>query len=165
MSNIWAASLGCIQQRAYQFTIWQVGIPVGGIISTGLLNEDGGYENDCQLIRQSNASYFMVSPTQQQTRILQWMEDHLPDDNSVVLQDVTSMYAVLTLAGPKSKKLLEEMTQDKMEIHPFTYKMVKMGYASGVMVLAITNTGERGYSIYIPSEYALHLYDKIMTVS
>ena len=39
-----------------------------------------------------------------------------------------------------------------------------MGYASGVMVFAVTQTGEPGYSLYIPSEYALHLYNKIMTV-
>lgn len=39
-----------------------------------------------------------------------------------------------------------------------------MGYASGVMVFAVTQTGEPGYSLYVPSEYALHLYTKIMTV-
>ena len=44
------------------------------------------------------------------------------------------------------------------------YRYVNMGYASGVMVFAVTQTGEPGYSLYIPSEYALHLYNKIMTV-
>ena len=39
-----------------------------------------------------------------------------------------------------------------------------MGYASGVMVLAVTNTGEPGYSIYIPSEFALQIYDNFMKV-
>merc|ERR1719369_2120558 len=69
-----------------------VNIPVGGIIPTGMQNEGGGYENDCLLIRRDTNSFFMVSPTQQQTRILEWMENHLPEDNSVGLQDVTSMY-------------------------------------------------------------------------
>jgi len=36
-------------------------------------NEKGGYENDCMLVRQGENSYFMVSPTSQQTRIYQWM--------------------------------------------------------------------------------------------
>lgn len=40
-----------------------------------------------------------------------------------------------------------------------------MGYASGVMVFAVSQTGEPGYSLYVPSEYALHLYTKIMTVA
>ena len=49
-------------------------------------NEGGGYENDCLLVRRDGNSFFMVSPTQQQTRILEWMENHLPEDNSVALQ-------------------------------------------------------------------------------
>ena len=48
-------------------------IPVGNIVHTGMQNERGGYENDCILVRQAENSYFMVSPTSQQTRIYQWM--------------------------------------------------------------------------------------------
>jgi len=29
-----------------------VNIPVGGIVHTGMLNERGGYENDCLLVRE-----------------------------------------------------------------------------------------------------------------
>ena len=141
-----------------------VDIPVGGIIPTGMQNETGGYENDCLLVRRDEDSFFMVSPTQQQTRILEWMENHLPEDNSVGLHDVTSMYTVLSLAGPKSKDLMEEMSGESMSTHPFTYKEVNVGYASGVMVMAVTNTGEPGYSLYIPSEFALQIYDNLMKV-
>jgi len=141
-----------------------VNIPVGGIIPTGMQNEGGGYENDCLLIRRDTNSFFMVSPTQQQTRILEWMENHLPEDNSVGLQDVTSMYTVLSIAGPKSKDLMEELSGEDLTMHPFTYKEVNVGYASGVMVMAVTNTGEPGYSLYIPSEFALQIYDNLMKV-
>ncbi len=58
-------------------------------------------------------------------------------------QDVTSMYTVLSIAGPKSKELMDEMTGTDMSMHPFTYREVNVGYASGVMVLAVTNTGKR----------------------
>ena len=52
------------------------------------------------------------------------------------------MYTVLSLAGPKSKDLMEELSGESMSMHPFTYKEVNVGYASGVMVMAVTNTGE-----------------------
>jgi len=32
------------------------------------------------------------------------------------------------------------------------------------MVMAVTNTGEPGYSLYIPSEFALQIYDNLMKV-
>lgn len=141
-----------------------VDIPVGEIVGTGMQNEGGGYENDCMLIRRDRDSYFMVSPTQQQTRIMEWLENHLPNDNSVGLQDVTSMYTVLSVAGPKSKDLMEELSGEDMDMPLFTYREVNVGYASGVMVMAVTNTGEPGYSLYIPSEFALQIYDNLIKV-
>jgi len=141
-----------------------VDIPVGGIVPTGMHNEGGGYENDCMLVRRDKDSFFMVSPTQQQTRIMEWLENHLPNDNSVGLQDVTSMYTVLSIAGPKSKDMMEELSGEDMDIPAFTYREVNVGYASGVMVMAVTNTGEPGYSLYIPSEFALQIYDNLIKV-
>ena len=56
----------------------------------------------------------------------------------MALQDVTSMFTVLTVAGPKSRDLMQQLTNSNLEMHPFTYKYVNMGYASGVLVLAVT---------------------------
>ncbi len=39
-----------------------------------------------------------------------------------------------------------------------------LGHASDVMILSVTNTGEPSYSLYIPSEYAVHVYDELMRV-
>ena len=141
-----------------------IDVPLGACVPTGMQNEGGGYENDCMLIRRDRSSFFMVSPTQQQTRIMEWMENHLPKDNSVGLQDVTSMYTVLSIAGPKSKDLMEELSGEDMNIPNFTYREINVGYASGVMVMAVTNTGEPGYSLYIPSEFALQIYDNLIKV-
>lgn len=110
-------------------------------------------------------SFFMVSPTSQQTRVYEWMSRNLPLSRHVILNDVTSMYTVINVVGPKSKELLTELSNSSMELAPFSYKKVNMGYASDVMVMSFTHTGEPGYCLYIPSEYALHVYHKLMTVS
>jgi hypothetical protein len=41
---------------------------IPAVLTVKIKNFAGGYENDCLLIRQNDSSYFMVSPTQQQTR-------------------------------------------------------------------------------------------------
>jgi hypothetical protein len=51
-----------------------------------------------------------------------------------------------------------------MALFYFLFREINVGYASGVMVLAVTNTGEPGYSLYIPSEFALQIYDNFMKV-
>ena len=141
-----------------------VDIPIGSVASSVMLNEGGTYENDCLVLRRNENSLMMVCPTQQQTRIMEWMEQHLEGFKSVSLQDITSMYTVLTLVGPKAKDLMVEMCETDINLQPFTCRFFNMSYASGVMVVAITQTGEPGYSLYVPTESALHLYDKLMRI-
>ncbi|KFB43900.1 AGAP002217-PA-like protein [Anopheles sinensis] len=141
-----------------------VNITVGHIVHTGMLNDRGGYENDCMLIRQSDDSYFMISPSSQQTRIYEWMSRNLPTDGSVMLNDVTSMYTVINVVGPKSTPLMSELSNSDVRLAPFTYKKLNIGYASDVMIMSFTHTGMPGYCLYVPSEYALHVYDRLMTV-
>jgi len=135
---------------------------VGNIVSSGMQNDAGGYENDCLLLRRAHNCYFMMSPTAQQTRISEWMKRHLPKDGSVSLRDVTSMYTVLNVVGPKSKELMSELTRTEMDIPGFTCKKINVGYAGDVLVMGFNNTGEPGYSLYIPSEYALHVYNNLL---
>jgi pyruvate dehydrogenase phosphatase regulatory subunit len=43
------------------------------------------------------------------------------------------------------------------------FQMVSLGNSPRtVMLLSVTNAGEPGYSLYIPSEYAVHVYDQLM---
>ncbi|XP_014235720.1 pyruvate dehydrogenase phosphatase regulatory subunit, mitochondrial-like [Trichogramma pretiosum] len=139
-------------------------IAIGSIAHTGMQNDAGGYENDCMLVRQAENSYYMVSPTLQQTRIYQWMSRHLPADRSVGLNDVTSKYTVVNVIGPKAAILLSELSNSDLKLPSFTYKLCNVGYASDVMVMAFTHTGEPGYCLHIPSEYALHVYASLMDV-
>lgn len=107
----------------------------------------------------------MVSPTSQQTRIYEWISRNLPKKSTIDLNDVTSMYTVINVVGPKALDLLNELSNSDMRLAPFSYKKVNVGYASDVMVMSFTHTGEPGYCLYVPSEYALHVYYKLMTVS
>jgi len=67
----------------------------------------------------------MVSPTSQQTRVLDWLKDHLPKDESIQLADITSMYTVVNVIGPKAGALISELSQYDVDINvqPFTYKV------------------------------------------
>lgn len=67
----------------------------------------------------------MVSPTSQQTRVLDWLNDHLPKDESIQLADITSMYTVVNVIGPKAGALLSELSQSDFDfnVQPFTFKV------------------------------------------
>jgi glycine cleavage system aminomethyltransferase T len=67
----------------------------------------------------------MVCPTRQQTRVAEWMERHVPKSGYVQFNDVTSMYTVLLIIGPKSRELLSQVIEDDIDLKmlPFTFQV------------------------------------------
>lgn len=107
----------------------------------------------------------MIAPTIQQTRCKVWLNKHLPKDGSVAISDVTSMFTALCIQGPFSRTLLSELTDT--DLRPknfpfFTYKQLDVGEATGIRAMNLTHTGELGYVLYIPNEFALHVYSKLI---
>ncbi|XP_071535979.1 pyruvate dehydrogenase phosphatase regulatory subunit, mitochondrial-like isoform X2 [Panulirus ornatus] len=141
-----------------------VNVPVGGVIHSGMQNERGGFENDCLLIRRSDNSYLMLAPTSQQTRIMDWMRRQITAEGCVSVSDVTSKYSVLGVVGPKSREMLSLICNTDLVFYGHMAKDINIAYASGVIVLSFTHMGEPGYTLIIPAEYTLHIYDQLMTI-
>lgn len=141
-----------------------VNTPEGGVIHTGMQNDRGGYENDCLLIRRTDNSYLMLAPTSQQTRIMDWMRRQITSEACVSVSDVTSMYTVLSIVGPKSREMLSLMCNTNLNFRGHMAKEVNIAYASGVIALSFTHMGEPGYTLIIPSEYTLHIYNQLMKI-
>ena len=72
----------------------------------------------------------MVGPTAQQTRCFAWLRDHLPEDGTVQLSDVTSMYTALNVIGPKAGELLSELTDTPLGTQDFMHMTCKVGWQS-----------------------------------
>ncbi|KAM4639081.1 pyruvate dehydrogenase phosphatase regulatory subunit, mitochondrial isoform 2-T7 [Amazona ochrocephala] len=142
-------------------------VPVGHVVHTGMLNEKGGYENDCSIARLSKRSFFMISPTDQQVHCWAWLKNRLPDDSNLTMEDVTWKYTALNLIGPRAVDVLSELSYAPItpEHFPsFFCKEMSVGYANGIRVMSITHTGEPGFMLYIPIEYALHVYNEVMNM-
>ncbi|XP_052651473.1 pyruvate dehydrogenase phosphatase regulatory subunit, mitochondrial isoform X2 [Harpia harpyja] len=142
-------------------------VPVGHVVHTGMLNEKGGYENDCSIARLSKRSFFMISPTDQQVHCWAWLKNRLPDDSNLTMEDVTWKYTALNLIGPRAVDVLSELSYAPItpEHFPSLFcKEMSVGYANGIRVMSITHTGEPGFMLYIPIEYALHVYNEVMNM-
>lgn len=125
-----------------------IDIDVGGIVHTGMQNQMGGYENDCMVCRTEKNSFFVVSPSSQQTKVIGWMNANLPIDangkSSIKVTDMTSMYTVINVVGPKATTLLSELSNSNLKLAPFKYMKCNIGFASDVVVMSFTHTGEKG---------------------
>uniref|UniRef100_A0A8C1WYF5 Pyruvate dehydrogenase phosphatase regulatory subunit, mitochondrial n=1 Tax=Cyprinus carpio TaxID=7962 RepID=A0A8C1WYF5_CYPCA len=142
-------------------------VPVGHIVHTGMLNQRGGYENDCSVVRLSKNSFFIISPTDQQVHCWSWIKKHMPSDPQLHLEDVSWKYTALNLIGPRAMDVLSELSYVSMtpEHFPSLFcKEMSVGYANGIRVMSMTHTGEPGFMLYMPIEYALHVYNEVMSV-
>ncbi len=101
-------------------------------------------------------SFLIVSPTSQSTRNMKWLKEHVPEDGSVFLSDVTSLYTALNVIGPKAKYLLAELSDENFnDFARMTCQEIDVGFVSHIYAMRLTHTGEDGFMLYIPSEVKL----------
>lgn len=138
-------------------------VPPGKVVTTGMLNSHGGYESSCTVARLDKNRYFIVSGASQATRDAAWISAHLPAGTA--LRDVTSHYSALAVMGPHSRDVLQCITPASLGNEHFSFgtsKEIELGYATGVLAVRTSCVGELGWELYIPTEYALGVYEQIM---
>lgn len=141
----------------------QIDRPVGKVIYTQMCNERGTIECDMTVGRTAEEKFFLVVGTAFGQRAAWWIKNHMPADGSVSFRDVTSAYAVINSIGPKSRELLQRNVREDVSNDAFAFgalKALKVGYAP-VTAFRVTYVGELGYELYIPSEFACHVYETL----
>jgi len=141
----------------------QIDKPVGTVIYTQMCNESGTIECDLTVGRISPQRFLLVVGTAFGRRVAWWLNKHSSADGSVVVKQVTSAYAVINVAGPRSRELLQRVANGDLSNANFpfgTCREITVGYAP-LTVFRITYVGELGYELYIPSEFASHVYETL----
>ena len=141
----------------------EVDVPVGRTVYTGMLNARGGYESDLTVMRLAPDRFLIVTGSAQGVHDADWIRRNTPEDAFVVLTDVTSAYAVLSLMGPRSKDILSKLTDADLSSAGFPFATVReidVGY-SRALANRMSYIGELGWELIVPSECAAGLYDAI----
>ena len=142
-----------------------VAVPVGRSVYTGMLNERGTYESDVTVTRTGRDEYLVVSSAATTERDKDHIRRNLPSDANASLVDVTSSYAVFGVMGPRSRDLLATLTTADLSDDAFgfsTSRLISLGYAT-VRATRITYVGELGWELYVPAEFAVGVYEDLMT--
>jgi len=136
----------------------------GRITYTQWLNEAGTLEADLTVTKLDDKSFMVVTSDVAHRHTETWMKRHITDDQHVFVTDVTSGYGQLNIQGPKSRELLQSITSVDLSNEAFPFRTVReidIGLAR-VMCIRITYAGELGYELNIPSEQAVHVYDRLV---
>jgi len=137
--------------------------PVGTVVYTECLNKRGGIECDFTVTRLAEDRFFIVTGTAYGQHDMSWLSLNIPEDGSVMIEDVSSSYACLGLWGPKARTILEKVTKEDVSNAGFPYMTARRITVGDVPTLAsrVTYVGELGWEFYCPMEYALRLWDTL----
>ncbi|HSL12407.1 MAG TPA: FAD-dependent oxidoreductase, partial [Actinomycetota bacterium] len=139
-----------------------IDVPIGRVVYTTICNERGGIEMDPTVTRTGEESFLVVAPTMYQRRTEALLRAALSDGATVT--DVTSGFAVLHVAGPASRAVLASVVDADLsnDAFPFlTAREVDVAWAKA-WALRASFTGELGWELYVPTEFAPGVYDAIL---
>jgi len=160
----------------------------GTTVYTGLLNAHGGYESDLTITCIDEERFLVVTGSAQAERDRDLLERAcLPSPASAgeglgvraterhelgtaarrlncTITDVTPMYAMLAVMGPRSRELLTRVSTAQFGNEHFPFgasREIDLGYAT-VRATRRTYVGELGWELYVPVEFTVGVYEALM---
>lgn len=140
--------------------------PIGRSRYALLCETGGAVADDGVACRLADTRFYLTATTNavdQTYRTLLWLNAQWR--MKVDLLNVTTALAAINVAGPQSRKVLEQLDCDfGLAASAFQYLDVRVGRIAGipVRVVRVGFVGELGFEIHVPAPYAVALWDRLM---
>jgi glycine cleavage system aminomethyltransferase T/glycine/D-amino acid oxidase-like deaminating enzyme len=141
-------------------------VPVGRCVYTQWMNPAGGVEADLTVTRIGEDRFLVVVAELFHRRVESMLRRAIERDQKVSIADLTSAYGLLSIQGPESRSLLNLITTADLSNDAFPYftaQEIDLHYAIG-FAFRMSFVGELGWELYIPAEFAVSVYDRIIEV-
>jgi dimethylglycine dehydrogenase len=137
---------------------------IGRIALSYLLTKNGGVRSEFTVFREGPQQFYLVSAGALERHDWDYLTKLVPAGDSVKLQRVTQQYGVLVLAGPRSRDLLQRLTDADLSTAAFPWlsgKWISVG-AARTRALRVNFVGELGWELHHPIETQNALFDLLM---
>lgn len=140
--------------------------PAGRVVYTPMLDPHGGFRADLTVIRLAEQHVRVITGAADAGRDLAWFRQHLPEDGSVTLTDLTSATCAVGLWGPRARDVLTELTEDGgqcLSAERFGFATAREITLAGIpaLMVRISYVGDLGWEIHVPTEHGLPLWDAL----
>jgi len=135
-----------------------IDVEPGKVIYTQWLNDRGGIEADLTIARINEDSYDVITSISSLKRDWSHLNKHLKADTNVT--DITMDYACLSVQGPQSRVLLQNIINVDLSNEHFIFGTGKYAKISGtkLWIQKLSYVGELGWELFIPSVDAQKVY-------
>ena len=137
---------------------------IGRVVYTQWLSPEGKMEADVTVTRLAPAAFLVVVTDGMHRHALAWLKRHAAARGGCCVVDVTDAFALLSVQGPRSRELLQQITVADMGAASMPFgasQEMPIGLAV-VRCSRISYVGELGYELLVPSSQATHVWDQIL---
>ena len=127
-----------------------------------MLNERGKLIGDFTMCRLAADRIFLIGTYAAEVYYRRWFERY-PPPTGVTVRPCAMEYVGLSVAGPSSRALLQELTREDLSSAAFpflSFRRIDIGMIPA-FVGRITFTGDLGFEIWVTTDYQRALYDLI----
>jgi 4-methylaminobutanoate oxidase (formaldehyde-forming) len=138
----------------------EIDVAIGRMVYTAMLNERGGFESDLTVLRLAPDRFLIVTGSSQPQRDADWIVRHIGNDAFAMLTDVSALWSVISVMGPKAHQLLSRVSPDDLSPAGCKFshtKEIDLGHAR-VRAARMSYVGGPGVELYVPVEMARHVY-------
>jgi dimethylglycine dehydrogenase len=128
------------------------------------LTKNGGVRSEFTVFRETAQRFYLVSAGALERHDWDYFRKFLPGDGSVTIERVTTQYGVLVLAGPRTRDILQKVTDADLSSAAFPWlsgKLVNIG-AAQARALRVNFVGELGWELHHPIEMQNYIFDRVM---
>ena len=144
-------------------------LEVGRVRYGVMCAEDGVVLDDGVTGRLGDQHYLMSTTSSGAASVWEWVESWLQTEHpgwQVHVTPVTTSYASINVAGPRSRELLGRVVAE-IDLTPqaFPYMHVRTGRVAGVdgcVLWRIGFTGELSFELHVPASYGLHVWETLL---
>jgi aminomethyltransferase len=135
-------------------------LDIGQVRYGFLLNDNGGVIDDLTCYRLDTERYMLVVNAGTAEADAKWIESHISAQTRFV--DLSSNMAKLDVQGPESRNVLEDVFGCTLPDLGYFRSKEFQAMDDGCIISRTGYTGEWGYEIYLPTEAAAPLWNRIL---
>ncbi len=135
----------------------------GGLRLTHLLTDLGGIECEMTITRLAPDRFYLNSAIVGEQHDLDWLQADIEPDEDVTVTDATNHLGMLGVSGPKSRDVLQKLTDADLTNESFRWLTGREIEVAGVpcIALRVSYVGELGWELHHPMGAMLELYEAI----
>ncbi len=127
---------------------------IGGTCLTLLLNNRGTIEGEATIAKLNKNHFYFVTGAPSERRVWDWLTTHQRGSEKIELINRTDEIGILTVAGPRSRKVLSQLTDADLSSPSFPWLQAREIIVAGIPVVALrlSFTGELAWELHAPND-------------